>query len=311
MLVLHLLILEEHAIFALGHADRVEQVAVGGDVHRLHVGEGGEHHLDLGRLEHAAIFVVVAILHLDIGLGEEAEDLGEQVALVIGELLRPVAAILAERHFLRHPVDLLLALPVIERPGIFEGLVLLAGFGEGHVAYAPWRPGWRSAESGDGGAVVRGSCERASAREAREPSGMTIGCATRQAERENQHPGGSAARIGSTAMPAATARGMEASAASVDPGGRTLGTKIASSFGAARRARGRRSRSGRPPWSRRGGTAVAGLLRARRRAGRPAAIGQEEAEAGAGHDRTSRSPKAKIDRKMPSASAIVPAIRRA
>ncbi len=90
--------------------------------------KAGEHHLDLGRLEDAAIFLVVAILHLDIRLGEEAEDLGEQVALMVAELLRPVAAILAQRHFLRHPVDLLLALPEIERPGVFEWLVLLAGF---------------------------------------------------------------------------------------------------------------------------------------------------------------------------------------
>jgi hypothetical protein len=96
VLVLHLLILKEHAIFALRHADRIEQVRISGDVHRLHVGESGEHHLDLGRLEDAAIFFVVAILHLDVRLGEEAEDLGEQVALVIGELLRPIAAILAE-----------------------------------------------------------------------------------------------------------------------------------------------------------------------------------------------------------------------
>ena len=132
VLVLHLLILKEHAIFAFRHADRVEQVRVSGDVHRLHVGEGGEHHLDLGRLEHAAVFVVVAVLHLDIGLGEEAEDLRQQVALVVGKLLRPVAAILAQRHFLGHPVDLLLTLPDVERPGVFEGLVLLAGFEEGH-----------------------------------------------------------------------------------------------------------------------------------------------------------------------------------
>ena len=132
VLVLHLLVLEEGAVLALGHADRVEEVRVSRDVHRLHVGEGGQHHLDLGRLEHAAVFVVVAILHLDVGLGEEAEDLGEQVALVRGELLRPVAAILAERHFLRHPVDLLLALPIFERPRVFERLVLLAGFEKGH-----------------------------------------------------------------------------------------------------------------------------------------------------------------------------------
>src|SRR3712207_8401510 len=53
--------------------------SVGGDVHRLHVAERGQHHLHFGRLEHAAIFVVVAILHLYIGLGEEAEDLGQEV----------------------------------------------------------------------------------------------------------------------------------------------------------------------------------------------------------------------------------------
>src|SRR3546814_5255247 len=49
----------------------------------------------------------------------------QQVAFVIGELLRPVAAILAQGHFFGHPVDLLLALPEIIGPGIFEGLVLL------------------------------------------------------------------------------------------------------------------------------------------------------------------------------------------
>jgi hypothetical protein len=124
----HLVIFEEHAIFAFGHADRVEQVAVRRDMHRFHVAERGQHHLDLGRLEHAAIFFVVAILHLDIGLGEEAENLREQVAFMVADLLGPVAAILAQRHFLGHPVDLLLALPEIERPGIFEGLVCLAGF---------------------------------------------------------------------------------------------------------------------------------------------------------------------------------------
>ena len=132
VLVLHLLVLEEGAVLAFGHADRVEQMRVSRDVHRLHVAERGQHHLDLGRLEHAAVFVVVAVLHLDVGLGEEAEDLGEQVSLVIGQLLRPVAAILAQRHFLGHPVDLLLALPIFERPRVFERLVLLAGFEKGH-----------------------------------------------------------------------------------------------------------------------------------------------------------------------------------
>ena len=76
---------------------------------------------------------MVAILHLDIGLGEEAEDLGEQIALVIGELLRPVAAVLAQRHFFRQPVHLLLPLPEIVGPGVLEGLVGLAGFEQRHV----------------------------------------------------------------------------------------------------------------------------------------------------------------------------------
>ncbi len=124
----HFLIFEEGAIFAFGHADGVEQVAVRRDVDGFHVGKRGQHHLDFGRLEHAAIFVVVAILHLDIGLGEEAENLGEQIAFMVADLLRPVAAILAQRHFFGNPVDLLLALPEIERPGIFKGLVGVAGF---------------------------------------------------------------------------------------------------------------------------------------------------------------------------------------
>ena len=133
---LHLLIFEEHAIFAFGHADGVEQMAVRGDMHGFHVAERGQHHLDLGRLEHAAVIFVIAVLHLDIGLGEEAEDLRQQVALMVGQLLRPVAAILAQRHLFGHPVDLLLALPEIIGPRVFERLVLGAGFQERH-AIAP------------------------------------------------------------------------------------------------------------------------------------------------------------------------------
>src|SRR3546814_8272085 len=51
---------------------------------------------------------------------------------MVGELLRPVAAVLAQRHLLRHPVDLLLALPELESPGIFKGLVGAGGLEKRH-----------------------------------------------------------------------------------------------------------------------------------------------------------------------------------
>jgi hypothetical protein len=135
MLVLHFLILKEHAIFAFGHADRIEQVRIGGDMNGFHVAERGQHHLDFRRLEHTAILFVVAILHLDIGLGEETENLGQQIAFMIAEFLRPVAAILAQRHFFGQPVNLLLALPEFIGPWIFEGLILLAGFEKRHLLF--------------------------------------------------------------------------------------------------------------------------------------------------------------------------------
>jgi hypothetical protein len=99
----------------------------------FHVAERGQHHLHFCGLEHPAVLLVIAVLHLDIGLGEEAEDLGQQVLLVLGQLLRPIAAILAQRHFLGHPVDLLLALPELVSPGVFERLVAFAGFEKRHL----------------------------------------------------------------------------------------------------------------------------------------------------------------------------------
>src|SRR3546814_2406053 len=58
------------------------------------------------------------------------------IALVIGQLLRPVTTILTQRHLFRHPVDLLLTLPEIEGPGIFEGLVLLGSLKKRHEGYS-------------------------------------------------------------------------------------------------------------------------------------------------------------------------------
>jgi len=71
---------------------------------------------------------VVAILHLDIGLRKEAENLRQQIALMIGQLLRPIAAIFAQGHFFGQPMDLLLAFPEVIGPRIFKGLVAVAGF---------------------------------------------------------------------------------------------------------------------------------------------------------------------------------------
>src|SRR3546814_11733371 len=58
------------------------------------------------------------------------------IALVIGQLLRPVTTILTQRQLFRHPVDLLLTLPEIEGPRIFEGLVLLGSLKKRHEGYS-------------------------------------------------------------------------------------------------------------------------------------------------------------------------------
>src|SRR3546814_5396300 len=75
---------------------------------RLHVGEGGQHHLHLGRLEYAGIVLHVAVVHLDVRLGEAAEDLAQQVALAVGEVAIPVLHVLGQRHLFRPPVQALL-----------------------------------------------------------------------------------------------------------------------------------------------------------------------------------------------------------
>ena len=94
-------------------------------MHGLHVRERGEHHLDLGRAEHLRVALEVVVLHLDVGLREEAEHLREQIALAVGEP-QPVLAVLAERDLLGQPVDLLLAAPELDRPRIPERLVARA-----------------------------------------------------------------------------------------------------------------------------------------------------------------------------------------
>ena len=90
---------------------------------RLHVGEGRQHHLHLGGFEDARIPLHVVVVHFHVGLREETEDLGQEVALTIRELARPVLAVLAQGHLFRHPVDLLLLFPELVGPRIAEGLV--------------------------------------------------------------------------------------------------------------------------------------------------------------------------------------------
>ena len=89
----------------------------------LHIREGGQHHLHFGRFEDPGIVLHVAVVHLDIRLGEEAEDLRQQVALGRGQLFVPVLHVIGQRHFLGQPVDALLGQPGFVGPGITEGLV--------------------------------------------------------------------------------------------------------------------------------------------------------------------------------------------
>ena len=92
-------------------------------MHGLDVGERRQHHQHLGRLEYARVVLHVAVVHLDIGLGEEAEDLRQQVALGGGQVAVPVLHVVGERHLLGQPVDALLDQPGLIGPGIAERLV--------------------------------------------------------------------------------------------------------------------------------------------------------------------------------------------
>ena len=123
VLVLHLLVFEEGRIFGLRHPDRVQQVAIRGDVDRLDVAERGQHHQHFSRLEHLAVVLHVAIVHLDVGLGEEAEDLRQQVLLRRGQVAVPVLDVVGQRHLFRQPVHALLRQPRLVSPRIAERLV--------------------------------------------------------------------------------------------------------------------------------------------------------------------------------------------
>ena len=99
----------------------------------LDVGEGREHHLDFGRLKDAGVALHIIVVNFHIRLGEEAENLGEEVALIIIEAGCPILAIFPQWHFFGQPVNLLLALPELIGPGITEWLVTMR---RGHQADA-------------------------------------------------------------------------------------------------------------------------------------------------------------------------------
>ena len=123
VLVLHLLVFEEGRVFDFRHADGIEQMAIGRDMHRFDVREGREHHQHFRRLEHLGIMLHVAIIHFHIRLGEEAENLRQQIAFGLREVLLPILHIIRERHFFRQPMDALLLQPGFIGPGVAEGLI--------------------------------------------------------------------------------------------------------------------------------------------------------------------------------------------
>ena len=125
MLVAHRFIFHEGRELRIGHADGLKQERVSGYMHGLNVGEGRQHHFDFGRLKDAGVTLHIIVVHFHIGLGEEAENLGQQIALIVVQTGRPVFAIFAQRHFFRQPMNLLLALPELIGPRITEWLVTM------------------------------------------------------------------------------------------------------------------------------------------------------------------------------------------
>ena len=142
MLLAHLLDLEEFVVGRIGQLEALEDVAVGLDVDGLEAREHREHATDLAIAEHLGQDVHIVVEHVDVGLGEQAEDVHQQIALLVCEAFRdrrPVLEVLAHGELARHPVDALLAIAHDLRPLVVEGLVGLALSEE------------RSVDLGDGG----------------------------------------------------------------------------------------------------------------------------------------------------------------
>ncbi len=123
VLILHFFVLHEGRIFGLRHPDRIKQMAVGRDVNRLHVRKRRKHHLHFGGFKHLAVIFHVTVIHFDIRLREEAENLRQQILLRWREILFPVAHIVGQRNFFGQPMDALLHVPRLIRPWVGKGFV--------------------------------------------------------------------------------------------------------------------------------------------------------------------------------------------
>src|ERR1700758_5407695 len=79
----------------------------------------------------------IVVADLDVRLRKETENLRQQGALFRRDpVRRPVLQIRTERHFLAHPVRLLLALPELVGPGIAVDVVGAGRFEEADSAGA-------------------------------------------------------------------------------------------------------------------------------------------------------------------------------
>lgn len=70
----------------------------------------------------------VTIVHFDIGLCEETENLCHQILLGGRDILFPVAHVFGQRHFFGNPVDALLRQPCLVTPRIQERFINVALF---------------------------------------------------------------------------------------------------------------------------------------------------------------------------------------
>ena len=62
----------------------------------FHIGKGRHHHLDFQRLENGDIVFEIIFGHLNIRLGKKAENLGEQITVILRNLrAAPILNILA------------------------------------------------------------------------------------------------------------------------------------------------------------------------------------------------------------------------